>query len=78
MSALHVVVMGVSGSGKPTVGKLLAEEVGANFIDGDALHREASVAKMAAGRARARSRPAAQGPRSVAETVYLGQSPGSH
>jgi carbohydrate kinase (thermoresistant glucokinase family) len=48
MAVLHVVVMGVSGSGKSTVGKLLAQEIGANFIDGDDLHPEANVAKMAA------------------------------
>jgi carbohydrate kinase (thermoresistant glucokinase family) len=51
MVALHVVVMGVSGSGKSTVGKLLAKEIDAAFIDGDDLHPEANVAKMAAGRA---------------------------
>ena len=49
MAPLHVAVMGVSGSGKSTVGKLLAGETGANFIDGDDLHPETSVAKMAAG-----------------------------
>lgn len=48
-SACHVVVMGVSGSGKTTVGKLLAQEIGGSFIDGDDLHPEANVAKMAAG-----------------------------
>ena len=50
MAALHVVVMGVSGSGKSTVGALLAQEIGATFIDGDDLHPEANVAKMAAGK----------------------------
>src|SRR5688572_27520618 len=51
MTALHVVIMGVSGSGKSTVGKLLAQEIGANFIDGDDLHPEANRAKMAAAKA---------------------------
>jgi gluconokinase len=45
----HVVVMGVSGSGKSTVGALLAEKLGAPFVDGDLLHPESNVAKMAAG-----------------------------
>ncbi|MBP7003353.1 gluconokinase [Amaricoccus sp.] len=45
----HVVVMGVSGSGKTTVGALLAEALGWRFIEGDAFHPEANVAKMSAG-----------------------------
>jgi len=43
------VVMGVSGSGKTTVGAALAEALGLRFVDGDALHPAANVAKMAAG-----------------------------
>jgi carbohydrate kinase (thermoresistant glucokinase family) len=45
----HVVVMGVSGSGKSTIGALLAQKLGATFVDGDLLHPESNVAKMAAG-----------------------------
>jgi carbohydrate kinase (thermoresistant glucokinase family) len=45
----HLVVMGVSGSGKSTIGELLAQKLGATFIDGDFLHPERNVAKMAAG-----------------------------
>lgn len=41
--------MGVSGSGKSTVGALLAERLGVAFVDGDDLHPPANVAKMAAG-----------------------------
>ena len=41
--------MGVSGSGKSTVGALLAEKLSAVFIDGDVLHPRANIAKMAAG-----------------------------
>jgi gluconokinase len=44
-----VVVMGVSGSGKTTVGHLLARSLGAGFIEGDDLHPPANVAKMASG-----------------------------
>lgn len=44
-----VVVMGVSGSGKSTVGSALADELEVPFVDADDLHPAASVAKMAAG-----------------------------
>jgi len=44
-----VIVAGVSGSGKTTVGELLASRLGWHFIDGDALHPKANVAKMASG-----------------------------
>lgn len=44
-----VVVMGVSGAGKSTVGAALAGRLGAPFVDGDDLHPPANVAKMAAG-----------------------------
>lgn len=44
-----IVVMGVAGSGKSTVGAALAERLGARFTDGDALHPPGNVAKMAAG-----------------------------
>lgn len=44
-----VVVMGVSGSGKTTIGIGLAKRLGWPFVDGDSLHPPANVAKMAAG-----------------------------
>jgi gluconokinase len=44
-----VVLAGVSGSGKSTVGVLLAERLRAVFADGDAFHPAANVAKMHAG-----------------------------
>jgi gluconokinase len=44
-----VLLMGVSGSGKSTVGTALAARTGWRFLDADALHSPASVAKMAAG-----------------------------
>jgi gluconokinase len=46
---LHIVVMGVSATGKTTVGEGLAEELGCEFIEGDALHPSANIAKMSAG-----------------------------
>lgn len=46
---VRVVVMGVSGSGKSTVGRAVADALGAPFVDGDDLHPAANVAKMAAG-----------------------------
>ncbi len=44
-----VIVAGVSGSGKTTVGALLAGRLGWPFADGDQLHPAANIAKMAAG-----------------------------
>jgi len=44
-----LVVMGVSGSGKSTVGRLLAERLGAAFLEADELHAPESLAKMRAG-----------------------------
>lgn len=45
----RVVVMGVSGSGKSTVGWLLARRLDVAFVDADGLHPPANVAKMTAG-----------------------------
>jgi gluconokinase len=45
------VVMGVSGAGKTVVGRLLAERLGAAFIEGDDLHPAANRSKMAGGEA---------------------------
>ena len=44
-----VVVMGVSGSGKTTIGTLVAHELGVDFVDGDSLHPIENVQKMASG-----------------------------
>ena len=44
-----VVVAGVAGSGKTTVGQLLAARLGWLFADGDSFHPPANVAKMRAG-----------------------------
>jgi gluconokinase len=44
-----VVIMGVSGSGKSTVGRKLAARMGWEFRDGDDFHPAANVAKMRLG-----------------------------
>ena len=44
-----ILMMGVSGSGKTTTGQALAKVLGWSFNDGDDLHPEANVAKMASG-----------------------------
>jgi gluconokinase len=44
-----IVVMGVSGSGKSTVGAALAQRLVVPFADADAFHPDANIAKMAAG-----------------------------
>lgn len=43
------VVMGVSGSGKTTIGRLLAQRLQCEFLDADDFHPPSNVAKMAAG-----------------------------
>jgi gluconokinase len=47
--ALGVVVMGISGAGKTTVGALLAQALGATFLDADDLHPAENVAKLRRG-----------------------------
>jgi gluconokinase len=44
-----LVVMGVSGSGKSTIGEKLAERLGWGYEDGDKFHPASNVAKMSAG-----------------------------
>lgn len=44
-----IVVMGVAGSGKTTIGRQLAEELGWNFHDADDFHPQANVEKMSRG-----------------------------
>ncbi len=43
------VVMGVAGSGKTTIGRALASELGAEFLEGDKFHPPSNVAKMSRG-----------------------------
>lgn len=45
----RIVVMGVAGCGKTTIGTALAERIGAEFHDGDRFHAEQSIRKMEAG-----------------------------
>lgn len=44
-----VVLMGVSGCGKSTVGPRLAAALGANYVEGDSFHPRTNVAKMKRG-----------------------------
>lgn len=41
-----IVVMGVSGCGKTTIGKLLSKELNIPFFDGDDFHPESNISKM--------------------------------
>ncbi|MBZ7985102.1 gluconokinase [Campylobacter sp. Cr9] len=49
MKHYNIVVMGVCGCGKSTVGAMLANNLGASFIDGDDLHPRANIEKMQSG-----------------------------
>lgn len=44
-----ILIMGVAGSGKTTVGEKLAATLGWKFLDADEVHPPANIAKMAAG-----------------------------
>lgn len=46
---LYLIVMGVSGSGKSTVGQSLAEALALPYVEADDLHPTANIAKMSAG-----------------------------
>ena len=49
LKPVRIVLMGVSGCGKSTVGEGLAAHLGWHFVEGDSLHPPENVAKMAAG-----------------------------
>jgi len=70
-----IVVMGVQGSGKGTIGDLLAVQLGVPFIDGDNLHSAQDKEWMASGRALS---DAQRLPwlRSVGESLATGAGPG--
>jgi 6-phosphogluconolactonase len=44
-----IVIFGVSGSGKTTIGTMLADAMNCPFLDGDSLHSEANISKMGHG-----------------------------
>lgn len=46
---LQVVVMGVTGTGKSTIGALVATDLGVGLIEGDAYHPPANIEKMSSG-----------------------------
>ncbi|WP_438294682.1 gluconokinase [Streptomyces sp. HUAS TT7] len=48
-SPLTIVVMGVAGTGKTTIGPLVAARLGVPYAEGDDFHPAANVAKMSAG-----------------------------
>jgi gluconokinase len=48
-TALVIIVMGISGCGKSTVGGMLADRMGMRFAEGDAYHTAENIAKMSKG-----------------------------
>lgn len=46
---MKIIIAGVSGSGKSTIGKLLAERLGCEFADADDFHPPENIAKMKSG-----------------------------
>jgi gluconokinase len=44
-----IIVLGVAGSGKSTIGRMLAQQLGWEFVDADDFHTPAAKARMAAG-----------------------------
>jgi gluconokinase len=49
MGCVHIVVMGVAGSGKSTVAKAVADALGVPFLEGDSFHPPHNVEKMRRG-----------------------------
>ncbi len=44
-----VVIMGISGSGKTTIGKMLSAAIQCSFLEGDSLHSKVNIEKMSHG-----------------------------
>jgi gluconokinase len=49
VNAIIVVIMGVAGAGKTTVGQVLATELGCAFLDADSLHSPENIKRMTDG-----------------------------
>ncbi len=49
LNPLIIVVMGVVGAGKCTIGQLLASKLGCEFLEGHSLHSPANIQKMTGG-----------------------------
>ena len=64
-----IVVMGVSGAGKSTVGQLIAARLDCPFRDADSFHPPANIAKMSSGAAADRRRTAGRGSRAIAAWI---------
>ena len=49
LEAMVIILIGVAGAGKTTIGKLLAQELGWPFYEGDLLHPQTNIEKMKQG-----------------------------
>ncbi|XLM19675.1 gluconokinase, partial [Chromobacterium piscinae] len=49
MKYRNIVVMGVAGCGKSSIGSMLADAIGAGFIEGDSFHPPENIERMRAG-----------------------------
>ncbi len=49
MSSVHMVFIGVSGTGKRTIGTVVAAELGCDFAEGDDMHPQTNLDKMRGG-----------------------------
>jgi hypothetical protein len=70
--SMMIVLMGVTGSGKTTVGRLLAEDLGWTYFDADDFHSELNIEKMKGGAplSDADRKPWLEGLRELVRDVY--------